>query len=133
MSTLKVDNLLNSAGNESPISVPGAAKAWVHFDGDAANITNSMTAYNVSTLTDHGDGDYSINFTNNMADANYGFTGTAGNITGTTLAIFSVEPRDGAGDERTTSGFRFETVYYYSSQDRVNFNPSFVFVAVFGD
>lgn len=69
MSTLKVDNLLNAAGNESPISVPGAAKAWVSFKGDGtAAIRDS---FNVTSITDNGAGDYSINFTNSLSDTNY--------------------------------------------------------------
>lgn len=69
MSTLKVDNLLNSAGNESPISVPGAAKAWINFDGSGTiSIRNS---YNVSTITDNGTGNYTITFTNNLPSADF--------------------------------------------------------------
>ena len=69
MSTLKVDNLLNSAGNGSPISVPGAAKAWVNFNGSG---TVAIRAdYNVSSITDNGTGQYTVTFTNAMTDANY--------------------------------------------------------------
>jgi len=73
MSTLKVDNLLNTAGNESPISVPGAAKAWVSFDGTAGAVS-VRSAYNVSSVTENASGDYTINFTTAMADANYAVT-----------------------------------------------------------
>ena len=83
MSTLKVDNLLNSSGNESPISVPGAAKAWVHYDGSSGttgqNDTTIRSSYNVSSVTNNGTGDYTVNFTNNMANANYAALCTAGN------------------------------------------------------
>ena len=69
MSTLKVDNLLNSAGNESPISVPGAAKVWINFNGGGtAGIRDS---YGISTLTDNGTGDYTLGFTNSFSDTNY--------------------------------------------------------------
>ena len=69
MSTLKVDNLLNAAGNESPISVPGAAKAWVNFNGTGTvSIRNS---FNVSSITDNGLGDYTITLTNALGNSNY--------------------------------------------------------------
>ena len=68
MSTLKVDNLLNSAGNESPISVPGAAKAWVNYNG----VTNTIKdSFNVSSVTDVNSGVYTVNFTNAFSNANY--------------------------------------------------------------
>lgn len=69
MSTLKVDNLLNSAGNESPISVPGAAKAWVNFNG--VGTVSIRDSFNISTLTDNGTGDYTIAFTNSFSNTNY--------------------------------------------------------------
>lgn len=75
MSTLKVDNLLNAAGNQSPISVPGAAKAWVNFNGTTGTVNqNDVTirgSYNVDSVTDNGTGDYTVTFTNAMANANY--------------------------------------------------------------
>ena len=69
MSTLKVDNLLNAAGNESPISVPGAAKAWVNFKGDGT--VSIRDSFNISTLTDNGTGDYTITLTNALGNSNY--------------------------------------------------------------
>ena len=73
MSTLKVDNLLNTAGNESPISVPGAAKAWVNFNGSAGAVS-VRGSFNVSSVTENATGDYTINFTTAMSDANYAVT-----------------------------------------------------------
>ena len=69
MSTLKVDNLLNSAGNESPISVPGAAKAWVNFDGTGT--VSIRDSFNISSITDNNTGDYTLNFTNAFANTDY--------------------------------------------------------------
>ena len=71
MSTLKVDNLLNTAGNESPISVPGAAKAWLNFNG--VGTVAIRDSFNVSSVTDNGTGDFTVNFTSAMANANYCF------------------------------------------------------------
>jgi len=75
MSTLRVDNLLNSAGNESPISVPGAAKAWVCFNGTTGtqgqNDVSIRSSFNVSSVTDHSTGEYTVNFATAFSDANY--------------------------------------------------------------
>ena len=69
MSTLKVDNLLNAAGNESPISVPGAAKAWVNFNGTGTVAIRD--SFNVGSITDNGTGDYTITTTNALANSNF--------------------------------------------------------------
>jgi hypothetical protein len=46
----------------------GIAKAWVIFNGSTLAISNS---FNVSSVTSRGTGQYTINFANNMANANY--------------------------------------------------------------
>lgn len=50
------------------------AKAWVNFDGTTANPSTIRSSYNVSSVTKNGTGDYTINFSTAMADANYSFT-----------------------------------------------------------
>jgi hypothetical protein len=47
----------------------GLAKAWVNFNGTGAVAIRA--SYNVSSITDNGTGDYTVNFTTAMADANY--------------------------------------------------------------
>ena len=69
MSTLRVDTIQNAAGTDSPISVPGTAKAWVNFNGTGTVAIRA--SYNVSSITDNGVGDYTVNFTTALADANY--------------------------------------------------------------
>lgn len=51
----------------------GIAKAWVNFDGTSASIRAS---FNVSSITKNGTGDYTINFTAAMQDANYSYSGS---------------------------------------------------------
>lgn len=61
---------LNSTGT-APIY---AARAWVNFNGTG---TPSIRASgNVSSITDNGVGDYTINFTTSMTDANYAVVGS---------------------------------------------------------
>jgi hypothetical protein len=43
-------------------------KAWVNYNGVAGSIRAS---YNVSSVTINSAGDYTINFTNSLGDANY--------------------------------------------------------------
>ena len=74
MSTLKVNTILNAAGTGTP-AIDGLAKAWVNFNGTGTVAIRA--AYNVSSITDNGTGDYSINFTSPMADINYSLAGSA--------------------------------------------------------
>jgi len=56
----------------------------VVYDSDAATATAGSgpirAAYNVSTITDNGTGDYTVNFTTAMPDANYVLTGITNSI-----------------------------------------------------
>jgi hypothetical protein len=72
MSTAKFDTLQNVAGTKSvPVStvVDGSAKAWVNFNGTGTVAIRA--SFNVSSITDNGTGDYTVNFTTAMPDANY--------------------------------------------------------------
>jgi hypothetical protein len=47
----------------------GIAKAWVNFDGTGTVAIRD--SFNVSSITDNGTGDYTVNFTTVMPNANY--------------------------------------------------------------
>jgi hypothetical protein len=47
----------------------GTAKAWVNFNGTGTVAIRA--SYNVSSITDNGVGNYTVNFTTAMVDANY--------------------------------------------------------------
>jgi hypothetical protein len=71
MSTLRVNTLQNTSGVEVY-----TCKAWVNFDGTGTFSPNPSTTKirasgNVSSITDNAMGDYTVNFTNALADANY--------------------------------------------------------------
>ena len=58
----------------SPGSVGGQlCRAWVNFDGTGTVAIRA--SYNVSSITDNGVGDYTVNFTTALADANYAVSG----------------------------------------------------------
>ena len=69
MSTLKVNNITDTSGGSSNLEVPGAAKAWVNFNGTGTVAIRSDL--NVSSITDNANGDYTVNFTTAMSDTNY--------------------------------------------------------------
>jgi hypothetical protein len=67
-STIRGNDNFDTAGGN-------AVKAWVNFNGTGTVAIRA--SYNVSSITDNGTGDYTVNFTNAMTDANYSITSSA--------------------------------------------------------
>jgi hypothetical protein len=68
LSTIRVDNFGPSAGGTT-YSARGIAKAWVNFNGTGT--IAARDSENVSSLTDNGTGDYTVNIGNDFAAADY--------------------------------------------------------------
>jgi len=68
------NQLTNGAGYITASSIPtvtGAAKKFVNFDGTNTTIRNDL---GVSSISDHGAGQYTVNFDGNFANTNYTIT-----------------------------------------------------------
>ncbi len=61
-STIRGNDNFDTAGGN-------AVKAWVNFNGTGTVAIRA--SYNVSSITDNGTGDYTVNFTTALSDANY--------------------------------------------------------------
>ncbi len=86
MSTAKFNQWLNSDGTENY-----KCRAWVNFNGTGTVAIRA--AGNVSSITDNGVGDYTVNFTTSMPDANYSTTLSAvTNNTSNTVPNVSTNP-----------------------------------------
>jgi hypothetical protein len=68
-------------------SVTTNALAWVNFNGTGTVAIRS--SYNVSSITDNGTGNYTVNFATALSDANYSVTGTAGNAASGTRILMT--------------------------------------------
>lgn len=70
MSEIRATTISDAAGT-GPATLTGqyAAKAWVNFNGSGT--IAARDSENVSSLTDNGAGNYTVNFSNSMANANY--------------------------------------------------------------
>ena len=68
MSTLKVSEII-ATGETAGRAVSGIAAAWVNFDGTGTVAIRDSV--NVASLTDNSTGNYSINFTNGMANNDF--------------------------------------------------------------
>ncbi len=122
--------LINSAADGVAIGTGGInqariAKAWVHLDQNAGGEIDA--SYNVSSITDHDTGRFSINFSTAMTDANYACTGITGNDneTNSVRAIST-------STTVSTTACRFNASYY-SGSARVWYDFKHIMIIVFGN
>ncbi len=84
-------------------------KAWVNFNGTGTVAIRA--SFNVSSITDNGTGDYTVNFTTAMVDGNYvavasGMRDIDGN---TTPFNFSAYPTATYANAFTTASYRMQS------------------------
>jgi len=65
-----------TAGSATMQLQQGVAKAWVNFNGTGT--IASRDSFNVTSLDDNGTGNYDVNFTNDMGNADFSSQVTAG-------------------------------------------------------
>lgn len=100
MSTIRVDNFGPSAGGTT-YSARGIAKAWVNFDGTGT--IAARDSENVSSLTDNGTGDYTVNIGNDFDAADYAVSGSgAQSGSGGRWMMVSAAAAPAAGNYRIT-------------------------------
>lgn len=79
---MRLDSSANLQFNSGYGSVATAygCRAWVNFNGTGTVAINASG--NVTSITDNGVGDYTVNFTNAMPDINYSFNGATLRVAG---------------------------------------------------
>jgi len=102
-----IDTSQNLAFNSGYGSVATAygCRAWVNFNGTGTIAIRGSA--NVSSITDNGTGDYTMNFTTAMPDTGYSAVGTCGSPSVSHGIFMFVK---GTGTITATSGVRFGTV-----------------------
>ena len=96
-----------------------AARAWVNFNGTGTVAIRASG--NVSSITDNGTGNYTVNFTTAMPDSNYAISGSGGNAD-TSVSIF----QSAYASAPTASACQVIVQGGFSNVDR-----AYVFVAIF--
>ena len=126
--TTKVDVIQSSTAGLAPQFNDGngtqtgtLCRAWVNFNGTGTVAIRA--SFNVSSITDNGTGDYTVNFTNALADANYCSQGTGQAPTGSDPVIASIK----TGTTPTTSAINFRM----SNDANTAIDPPIVNIAVF--
>jgi hypothetical protein len=104
-------------------------KAWVNFNGTGTVAIRA--SYNVSSITDNGVGDYTVNFTTALTDANYSANVSVtsnGSVNSSTNAVCVFAQSASTTATPTASGFR---MFVYHPGNQVAQDVSFVTAAIF--
>lgn len=117
MSTLRLTTIANQTGSSSVPSdtvINGSAKAWVNFNGTGTVAIRA--SFNVSSITDNGTGDYTVNFSTAFSDANYspcsmGRQSVGADPNSGYASVVSIS----AGTAPTTTAMRIWTTYIQAS------------------
>ena len=125
MSTLKVNNIQTASGgsNSTPAEIQsGRAKAWVNFNGGGTVAIRD--SFNVSSITDHNTGQYSVTYATAMSNDDYAslITTQAG------LTAYGY----GTGDNSQTTS-ALVNIFTIVGSNGTTQDASCVSVAIFGD
>ena len=130
MSTLKAANIQSTTTGaptfktSSGTEIGQLVKVWVNFDGTGTIAIRDD--FNVTDLVDNGTGDYTINFTNSMADTNYAVAlSAASDTTGGSGNRRIISPRTKATNSQRIS---CNAVSNSDAKDAVQVN-----MVIFGD
>ena len=128
MSTLKVTTLQNLSGTEVY-----TCKAWVNFNG--VGTVAIRAAGNVSSITDVGTGNYTVNFTTAFSDTNYAMLGTCepSTVPGVGNTFYTViGSNSSTAFTKTTSNMQVCTAYVTSTSGAsVNWDSQSTYLAIF--
>lgn len=113
---------LASAGQSS-------VRAWVNFNGTGTPAVRA--SYNVSSITDNGTGDYTVNFTTALPDNDYSFMGAIGiGATNSSAQVVKLWNGDDVDTYMLTNSVRIKTVQTTASTDNL-VDPQYCGVAIF--
>jgi len=97
-------------------AVAYGCRAWVNFNGTGTVAIRGSG--NVTSITDNGTGDYTVNFTTSMPDVNYGINGlcriNSNNLNNITLSS-ATTPSVSAARVLTNQSTLFDADYVYVS------------------
>jgi UDP-N-acetylglucosamine:LPS N-acetylglucosamine transferase len=107
--TIVADTIQDGAGNSTSMdnAIYGSAKAWVVWYNASSTTVVINGSYNVSSVTANSAGDFTVNMTKAMPNANYVVCGSGGTSTTGQAAFTTPAP----AFPNTTSTFRVQLLY----------------------
>ena len=106
--------------------VNGSAKAWI----DINNTQVIQDSFSITSVTDHGAGDYSINVSSSFASASWAIV-FGHEKQNQTTTIHSLEVNEQAA-AKTSGSARVASIYYRGDLGRVNYDRKW-YAATFGE
>ena len=103
------------ASNASLMTTPSGTapnymcRAWVNFNG--TGVVAIRASGNVTSITDNGTGDYTVNFTTAMSDANYAWSGSYGADNSSTQGFIAGVASVALATSKTASSLRINSAY----------------------
>jgi hypothetical protein len=115
---------LSTSATEADNVAKRTAQAWVNFNGTGTVVIRA--SFNVSSITDNGTGDYTVNFTTALTDANYSVSGISNKGSG------SVSGAIGISDSSlpSTTAVRVNGVIFGTASNAVD-DKSIMSISVF--
>jgi hypothetical protein len=122
------------ASNASLMTTPSGTapnymcRAWVNFNGTGTVAIRASG--NVTSITDNGTGDYTVNFTTAMSDANYSYNVSASlnyGVANFYSPALNIAKAAGTEVAPTSSACRFG----FTSTTPADYDPKYVNVAIF--
>ena len=104
----KLRDALNATGN----ALVYACRAWVNFNG--VGVVSVMASGNISSVTDNGVGDYTLNFATSMPNANYSISSGSTELDGAPIPV-SLRMSGTTPLLKSTSAVRVSTRSTYSA------------------
>ena len=101
-------NTLSTSTTEADNVAKRTAKAWVNFIGTTGSVS-IRSDFNVSTVAETNSGDYTINFSSNLADSDY-------------ATVVSAARHDASNDAEVKTSIGFTGTVYSTSAVRVQMN-----------
>ena len=127
MSTLKVTTIQTSAGGAVTLTKQSANKVWLNFKSDDPSIRDS---FNITTMTDGGNCNYTHNFTNNMGNDDYSPVGFIKDGVNNDFCrvCASID-----GDTFSPSALQIRPAATHASSFQTGFDPGYVCTQINGD
>ena len=123
MSTLQVTNI-KATGETASRAVSGVAAAWVNINGASSAVRDSL---NVASLVDNSAGDFRINYTSDMGNANYSIA--FGGKWDTSIRVFYNGGNTNYSDPSTS----FSELASFNESASAYVDPDYLWSVIHGD
>jgi hypothetical protein len=112
--TIQNDTSSPPTFRNNSVEIGTLCRAWVNFNGTGTVAIRA--SFNVSSITDNGAGDYTVNFTNALPNADYSVGGSArSSVDSGEVTLFQLSSQSSLSASSVRVRIVFPTVAYIDS------------------